>query len=124
MSLFQSLGKIKWRWWAALCLALVTIPMFAVLVWQLIGLDPERYCQLAKSDGVPPGDHCFKLLMEGLKIKGWTIWMLIGGLVAFVLMLLSAIVKTVVAITGPNGMGINIGHSNINAEPRSDSDVE
>lgn len=89
--------------WNLIALAAVLPLLFAILIWQLWGLDPETYCHLAGNS-----DLCFQLLMEGLKIKGWTIWLLIGTIAAFVLIVLVAAVKALVSITGPGGLSLNI----------------
>lgn len=87
----------------------ITLPLlFAVIIWQLILLDPVGYCNIVKSQGIPPGDHCFKLLMEGLKIKGWVIWLLIGMMASFILIVLISLVKGMVSIVGPGGLGLKI----------------
>ena len=96
-------------WWSMACLSIVVVPLFAILIWQLLALDPERYCHIVSGTGVPPGDNCFKLLMEGLHIKGWVIWGLLATLAAFVLTILVALVKAKVNVTGPGGTQINIG---------------
>jgi hypothetical protein len=101
-----SARPITWTIWA---LAAVLPVLFAIVIWQLMGLNPELYCRMVQHEGVPPGDHCFKLLMEGLKIKGWTIWLLIGMMALFVLIVLVAAVKAVVSVAGPGGFNLNIG---------------
>jgi hypothetical protein len=94
--------------WNLIALAMVLPLLFAILIWQLYGLDPETYCGIVKQQGVPAGEHCYQLLLQGLKIKGWTIWLLIGTIASFVLIVLVAAVKALVSITGPNGMSLNI----------------
>lgn len=96
---------IRWTIWA---LAMVLPALFGILIWQLWGLSPDRYCKIVTQTGEPIGSHCFQLLMEGLKIKGWTIWLLIGMMASFVLIVLTAAVKAVVGITGPGGVGLSI----------------
>lgn len=100
-----SARPITWTIWA---LAGVLPVLFGILIWQLWGLNPERYCTIVASTGEPPGADCYNLLMEGLKIKGWTIWLLIGMMATFVLVVLVAAVKAVVSIAGPAGVGLNI----------------
>lgn len=94
--------------WNLIALAAVLPLLFVVLIWQLHGLDPETYCGIVKQQGVPAGADCFNLLMEGLKIKGWVIWLLIGTIASFVLIVLVAAVKAFVSITGPGGLNLNI----------------
>lgn len=101
-----SARPITWTIWA---LAAVLPILFIITIWQLASLNPERYCELVKQTGVPAGADCFHLLMEGLRIKGWTIWLLIGMMALFVLIVLIAAVKAVVSLTGPGGYGLNIG---------------
>lgn len=98
-------GTITWN---LIALGAVLPILFGLLIWQLLGLDPQAYCNIVKQQGVPPGDHCFKLLLEGLHIKGWTIWLLIGTICAFILIVLVAAVKALVTITGPDGLGLTI----------------
>ena len=100
-----SARPITWNIWA---LAAVLPLLFGILIWQLWGLNPERYCTIVKSTGQPAGAYCYELLMEGLRIKGWTIWLLIGTVAAFVLVALAAAVKAVVGIAGPGGLSLNI----------------
>lgn len=99
--------------WNLIALGSVLPILFAILIWQLIGLDPKSYCDIVQKQGVPPGDHCFKLLLEGLHIKGWTIWLLIGTICAFILIVLVAAVKALVTINGPNGLGVTIDSKDI-----------
>jgi hypothetical protein len=94
--------------WNLIALAAVLPLLFIVLVWQLHGLDPETYCSIVKQQGVPPGEHCYQLLMQGLKIKGWTIWLLIGTICLFVVIVLVAAVKALVSLTAPGGWGLNV----------------
>lgn len=101
-----SARPVTWTIWA---LAAVLPALFAILIWQLWGLNPERYCMIVNQTGEPIGADCYNLLMEGLKIKGWTIWLLIGMMATFVLVVLVAAVRAVVSIVGPAGLGLNIG---------------
>lgn len=101
-----SARPITWTIWA---LAAVLPILFGILIWQLWGLNPDRYCSIVKSTGVPAGAYCYDLLMEGLKIKGYTIWGLIAMMAIFVLVVLVAAVKAVVSVVGPGGLGLNIG---------------
>lgn len=103
-----SARPITWTIWA---LAAVLPLLFGILVWQLASLNPEHYCQLVKQTGEPQGADCFHLLMEGLKIKGWTIWLIIGMMALFVLVVLVAAVKGFVSVVGPGGVSLNINSS-------------
>lgn len=110
-----SARPITWTIWA---LAAVLPLLFGILIWQLWGLNPERYCSIVTQTGEPVGAHCFQLLMEGLKIKGWTIWLLIGMMATFVLVVLVAAVKAVVSVVGPAGLSLNINGGPNDQDPQ------
>jgi small-conductance mechanosensitive channel len=109
-----SARPITWTIWA---LAAVLPLLFGILIWQLIGLNPERYCQIVKTTGEPTGADCFNLLMEGLKIKGYTIWGIIAMMALFVLIVLVAAVKAVVSVAGPGGLQLNINSKDDTNDP-------
>lgn len=96
-------------WWSMACLSIVVIPLFGILIWQLLALDPERYCRLVSQQGIPPGNNCYNLLTQGLHIKGWVIWGLLATLAAFVLTIVVALVKTKINVIGPGGVKVQIG---------------
>jgi hypothetical protein len=99
--------------WSMACLSIVVIPLFAILIWQLIALDPERYCKLVQQNGIPPGNNCYNLLTQGLHIKGWVIWGLLATLAAFVLTVLVALVKAKINVVGPAGTQVSIGGTDV-----------
>jgi hypothetical protein len=101
-----SARPVTWTIWA---IAAVLPLLFALLAWQLYSLNPERYCAIVKVTGEPSGSDCYNLLRDGLRIKGYTIWGLVGGIVVFTLVLLVATVKAVVSVVGPAGLQLNIG---------------
>ena len=94
--------------WNIIALALVLPVLFGIIIWQLYGLDPKAYCDIVQNQGVPPGDHCFQLLKDGLRIKGWTIWLLIGTVALFVIIVLVAAVKVFFSLSGPGGWNLDI----------------
>lgn len=100
---------MKLQHWAMACVSIVVVPLFVILVWQLIALAPERYCGIVKAQGVPPGKDCFDLLMKGLDIKGWVIWGTLATMAAFLLVLLVALMKTVISVVGPGGVRLTVG---------------
>lgn len=108
MSLFKNRGEpMSISKWVGTALSLILIPLFAIVIWQLASLNPELYCNIVKAQGVPPGQHCFELLKEGLKIKGWVIWLLIGTLAGFVYLAMSYLTKTYINVqAGPTGVGV------------------
>lgn len=97
--------------WAVIAVSLVVVPLFAILIWQLASLDPVHYCQIVTDKGQPPGDNCFKLLTQGLHIKGVTIWGALATLATFVIVLLIALTKGFVSLTGPGGLGLKVGQN-------------
>ena len=96
---------VRWTLWT---LASLLPLLFLILVWQLATIDPAAACAIVKSEGTPPGDHCFKLWVQGYHIKGWTIWGLLALMAVFVLVALVAAVKAVVSVVGPGGLTLNI----------------
>lgn len=100
-----SARPVTWNIWA---LAAVLPLLFGILVWQLVTLNPERYCKLVGATGDPAGKFCYDLLTQGLAIKGMTIYLLIGTIACFVVIVLVAAVKAVISLSGPLGWGANI----------------
>ncbi|WP_156930380.1 hypothetical protein [Sphingomonas jaspsi] len=103
---------ISWNIWA---LASVLPLLFGIIIWQLMGLDPESACKLVQAQGQPPGKFCFDLITQQNHIKGWTIWLLIGTVASFVLIVLVAAVKAVVSLVGPGGLSLNVNSGNKDA---------
>lgn len=94
--------------WTLYALALVLPLAFAVLIWQLWGLNGDYLCKIVAKAGNPPSAYCFNLLTQALNIKGWVIWLLIGTIASFILIVLVAATKTLVGIVGPGGLALNI----------------
>lgn len=110
--------------WAMIAVSLFVVPLFAIVVWQLALLDPGTACAVVKAQGIPPGNHCFMLWTQAFHIKGWVIWGLIATLAAFILVLLSSLVKTAVSIIGPGGVQLNINNKKQDSESREETSVE
>lgn len=94
--------------WNIIALAAVLPLLFGLLIWQLADLDPITACKLVGSQGVPPGNHCFELLKQAFGIKGNTIYMLVGTIAIFIIVLVVAAVKAVVGLAGPGGLSLNV----------------
>lgn len=95
--------------WNIIALVLVLPVLFALLIWQLWGLDPEPLCRLVQnSPGDPPGSSCFDIIKQVLSIKGWAIYGLLGTIALFTVICIVAAVKAVMSLVGPGNLKIDL----------------
>lgn len=96
------------KWMIAL-VSLLLIPLFAIVFWQLFSIDPVKACGVVKSQGVPPGDFCFKLFMKSFDTRGLALLGSLATLATIIIIGMVYLAKTIISVVGPGNVSLNIG---------------
>jgi len=102
---------IKWTAWAII---FGSLAMGAMLIWQLYGLVPARWCAVsissAKMSGTRPvAEDCTTIILRLLDLKDHAIIGLLGVIGLSFLVMVVTMFKARVTWTGPAGIGGSVG---------------
>lgn len=117
--LVQSEGSFsKWLYFGILLSSL------GILIWQLSGLDPAKYCSISKIVDPTSFSSCVQLLIKIADIKGFVAYGLIGVMFALTLVLGVREFKIHADVKGPADTGVSLGNDPVPVEIKNPEPVE
>jgi hypothetical protein len=95
-------------WTVYTFLALCAFNM-GMLIWQLWGMTPNKWCFVAKAGSPTDPASCFNTLARLLDIKDHIVIGLLGTMAIIMISLAVVVLKVFVKVDAPGGISVNVG---------------